>query len=121
MKILVVDDNISIRKLMSDYLESLGFSEITHAENGLVALEISQKELPDIITLDWNMPEMDGLEYLKALRKLPNGQKPVVVFCSTEKSTPRIQQAMAAGANEYITKPFTLDDVQNKFQKLGLL
>lgn len=120
-KVLIVDDNIQIRKFMRECLETLGFEDIHEAENGQVALEFSKKQLPDIVTLDWNMPYMDGLEYLTALRQLPNGDKPVVIFCSTEGRTARINQVMAAGANEYITKPFSLAIVQEKFSTLGLI
>lgn len=75
---------------MKSCLEALGFDDISEAENGQVALNFCKSHLPDIITLDWNMPVMDGHEFLKTLRKLPGGDKPVVVFCSTERGKQNI-------------------------------
>jgi two-component system chemotaxis response regulator CheY len=74
-----------------------------------------------LILLDWNMPVMDGMEFMLALRKLPNGQAPIVIFCTTENDLAHIQKAMAAGANEYIMKPFDADIVHDKLSQLGLI
>ncbi len=67
------------------------------------------------------MPVMDGMEFMLAMRKLPNGQTPIVVFCSTENNISRIQEAMTAGANEYIMKPFDADIIRGKLGQLGLV
>ncbi len=120
-RVLVVDDNVQIRKFMRDCLNTLGFSDIIEATTGLEALDLSQDQMPDIVTLDWNMPEMDGLKYLTALRQLPGGDKPVVIFCSTEGRTAKINLVMAAGANEYITKPFDIKILREKMTMLGLI
>ena len=120
-RILVVDDNFQLRAYIRTCLNQLGFSQITEAANGRKALEIVQKAMPDIITLDWNMPEMDGLDFLLALRQLENGKKPVVVFCSTISSKARIAEVLAAGADAYITKPFDLEILRNKFSELDLI
>jgi len=77
--------------------------------------------MPDGILLDWNMPVMDGLEFLTALRKLPGGLKPKVVFCTTENSVVHIARAIQAGADEYIMKPFDRQIVQSKFEEIGLI
>lgn len=119
--ILIVDDSPPIRRLMMDFLEQFGFSQFQEASNGDEALAISREALPDIITLDWNMPGMDGLEYLKELRKLPEGDKPIVIFCSTEGSAKKIQMVMDAGANEYITKPFDQHIIRETLEKLSLI
>ena len=78
-------------------------------------------QLPDAILLDWNMPKMDGYEFLKALRRLPGGDRPKVVFCTTENDVAHIARALHAGANEYIMKPFDKEIVEAKFQEVGLI
>ena len=117
---LVVDDSSVIRKVARRILEGLSF-EITEAEDGEQALDQCRRELPDAILLDWNMPVMDGYDFLKALRRLPGGDKPKVVFCTTENDVAHIARALHAGANEYIMKPFDKDIVTAKFQEVGLL
>jgi two-component system chemotaxis response regulator CheY len=101
-------------------LEGLDF-QIVEAEDGEKALEICKRELPDAILLDWNMPVMDGFEFLGNLRRLPGGDQPKVVFCTTENGIDHITRALDAGANEYIMKPFDKDIVAAKFQEVGLL
>ncbi|WP_306029069.1 MULTISPECIES: response regulator [unclassified Stappia] len=117
---LVVDDSSVIRKVARRILEDLSF-EISEAEDGLKALTACRERMPDAILLDWNMPEMDGLEFLLSLRKEDGGNKPIVVFCTTENDVAHITRAMRAGANEYIMKPFDKDIVEAKFQEAGLL
>src|SRR5262249_44793675 len=117
---LVVDDSSVIRKVARRILEGLAF-EITEAEDGQQALDCCRRELPDAVLLDWNMPVMDGYEFLKALRRLPGGDKPKVVFCTTENDVVHIARALHAGANEYIMKPFDKDIVEAKFQEVGLI
>ena len=102
---LVVDDSSVIRKVARRILEGLDF-QITEAEDGEKALEACKRSMPDAVLLDWNMPKMDGYEFLRALRRLPGGDRPKVVFCTTENDLAHIQQAMSAGADEYIMKPF---------------
>jgi two-component system chemotaxis response regulator CheY len=77
--------------------------------------------MPNFVLLDWNMPVMDGLTYLRELRKLPGGDTPSVVFCTTENDLAHIQEALSAGANEYIMKPFDADIIRGKLEQLGLL
>ena len=121
MKIcLVVDDSSVIRKVARRILESLDF-QIVEAEDGEQALGICQQQLPDAVLLDWNMPKMDGYEFLKALRRMPGGDEPRVVFCTTENDVAHIARALHAGANEYIMKPFDRDIVEAKFQEVGLI
>ena len=117
---LIVDDSSIIRKVARRMLESLEF-RIVEAENGEQAFATCRRELPDAILLDWNMPKMDGYEFLRALRSLPGGHHPKVVFCTTENDVPHIARALQAGANEYIMKPFDKDIVEEKFQEMGLL
>jgi two-component system chemotaxis response regulator CheY len=117
---LVVDDSSVIRKVARRILEGLDF-QISEAENGEEAIEACRGRIPDAILLDWNMPKMDGYEFLRALRRLPGGDKPKVVFCTTENDVAHIARALHAGANEYIMKPFDKDIVEAKFQEVGLL
>ncbi|ALV29991.1 response regulator [Pannonibacter sp. Q-1] len=117
---LVVDDSSVIRKVARRILEDLHF-EITEAEDGQQALDACRNQMPDAILLDWNMPVMDGLEFLTSLRREPGGDKPVVVFCTTENDVAHIARAIRAGANEYIMKPFDREIVEAKFQEVGLI
>lgn len=117
---LVVDDSSVIRKVARRILEDLAF-EIVEAEDGSKALELCRRQMPDAILLDWNMPVMDGLEFLAALRKEPGGADPKVVFCTTENDVAHIAKAMRAGANEYIMKPFDREIVEAKFAEVGLI
>ena len=117
---LVVDDSSVIRKVARRILEGLDF-QIAEAENGEEAIEACRQQIPDAILLDWNMPKMDGYEFLRVLRRLPGGDKPKVVFCTTENDVAHIARALHAGANEYIMKPFDKDIVEAKFQEVGLI
>ena len=117
---LVVDDSSVIRKVARRILEGLEF-EISEAEDGEEALTACQKRLPDAVLLDWNMPKMDGYEFLRVLRRLPDGDRPKVVFCTTENDVAHIARALHAGANEYIMKPFDKEIVEAKFQEVGLI
>jgi two-component system chemotaxis response regulator CheY len=117
---LVVDDSTVIRKIARRILEEMDF-QIVEAEDGEKALEICKRGLPDAVLLDWNMPVMDGFEFLGNLRRLPGGDAPKVVFCTTENGIDHIARALNAGANEYIMKPFDKDIVAAKFQEVGLI
>ena len=117
---LLVDDSRVIRKVARQIFEALGFS-CEEAEHGQQAVEACEKAMPDVVLLDWNMPVMDGMEFLRILRKMPNGDAPVVVFCTTENDIKHIQEAMANGANEYIMKPFDADIVQSKLMQLNVI
>ncbi len=119
-KCLVVDDSAVIRKVARRILEGLSF-EISEAENGQVALDSCKDAMPDVILLDWNMPVMDGMEFLINLRGSPKGKNPRVIFCTTENDVAHIAKAMQAGADEYIMKPFDRDIVESKFQEAGLI
>ncbi len=117
---LLVDDSIVIRKVARQIFELSGFS-CSEAEDGQQAYDICKDKMPDCILLDWNMPVMNGLEFLVLLRQLPEGQKPQVIFCTTENDMSHIARALEAGANEYIMKPFDADIMRGKLLQLGLL
>jgi len=117
---LVVDDSSVIRKVARRILEGLEF-QIVEAEDGEQALDVCRNQMPDAVLLDWNMPKMDGYEFLRVLRRLPDGDRPKVVFCTTENDVAHIARALHAGANEYIMKPFDKEIVEAKFQEVGLI
>ena len=117
---LVVDDSSVIRKVARRILEELNF-KIVEAADGAEALDACKAEMPDAILLDWNMPVMNGFDFLVALRKSSGGDEPKVVFCTTENNLDHITQAIGAGANEYIMKPFDREIIRAKFAEAGLV
>ena len=117
---LVVDDSSVVRKIARRILEDMDF-QIIEAEDGEQALEACKRSMPEAVLLDWNMPVMDGYEFLGHLRRLPGGDLPKVVFCTTENGIDHISRALHAGANEYIMKPFDKDIIADKFQEVGLI
>jgi two-component system chemotaxis response regulator CheY len=116
---LVVDDSRVIRKVSRRILEDLGF-EVAEAADGVEALAWCSAVMPDAILLDWNMPQMNGLEFLRRLRAEPHGADPKVIFCTVENELDRIREALEAGADEFIMKPFDGGIVAGKLAYLGL-
>jgi two-component system chemotaxis response regulator CheY len=117
---LIVDDSRVVRKVARRILEDLHFA-IEEAADGKLALDACLKSMPDVVLLYWNMPVMNGIDFLRQLRRAPGGEAPVVVFCTTENDLQHIQEAIGAGANEYIMKPFDSDILAAKFAQVGLL
>jgi two-component system chemotaxis response regulator CheY len=116
---LIVDDSRVIRMAVRPMVVEHGY-EALEAPDGAEALKLCRAALPSLVLLDWNMPVMNGLEFLKALRQLPRGGEPVVIFCTTENDMAHIQQGLEAGANEYIMKPFDKDILHDKLTQIGL-
>ncbi len=117
---LVVDDSRVIRRVASKIIQDLGL-DVEEAENGKKAMNAVAIRMPDLVFTDWDMPTMNGIEFVRALRKLPGGDKVAVVFCTTENEVAQILQALEAGADEYIMKPFDGEIVRSKLLLLGLL
>ena len=116
---LVVDDSRVIRKVARRILDEIGF-EVAEAGDGMEALAWCRAAMPEVILLDWNMPVMNGLEFLRRLRGEPDGDRPVVVLCTVENDPAHINEALEAGADEYIMKPFDGDIIAEKFAEAGL-
>tara|TARA_R110002095_G_scaffold195479_5_gene174107 strand:- start:305 stop:613 length:309 start_codon:yes stop_codon:yes gene_type:complete len=100
--------------------EKMNF-EVREAENGQIALESCLVKMPEVIMLDWNMPVMSGIDFLRELRKAPGGDAPKVILCTTENEFEAIQTAMSEGANEYIMKPFNEEIIKEKLEIVGVL
>ncbi|MDY6820655.1 MAG: response regulator [Deferribacterota bacterium] len=121
--ILVVDDSLTMRRIIKNTLQKLGFKNFLEGSNGVEALDVMGKsdEQIDLIILDWNMPEMDGLEYLKAIRSSDEYKNIPVLMVTTEAAKEDILTALKHGVNNYIVKPFTPDTLKTKvFKLLGL-
>ena len=117
---LIVDDSRMIRRVAGRIVKELGF-ETTEAVNGQDALDKCQMNMPDAVLVDWAMPVMDGFDFVKNLRELPGGDEPTIVFCTSVRDVERIVEALAAGADEYIMKPFDSDIIESKFALAGLV
>ncbi len=117
---LVVDDSAVIRKVAGRIFEMFRFS-VSEADDGRTALEACSVSMPDLILLDWSLPNMNSIEFLRELRKMPNGAKPKVVYCATENDQLQIGRAMRAGADDFVMKPFDKEILQVKLEDIGLL
>ena len=117
---LIVEDSDVIRKVAAQLLKDLTF-ESSEAENGQLALDQCSTRMPDAILLDRTLPIVSGLEFLASLRAQPGGEKPVIIYCTTENDPKDIARALAAGADEYILKPYDRDTIKAKFAEAGLI
>lgn len=117
---LIVDDSPVIRKIVRQNMESFGF-HCSEAENGAAAQSFCEKNTPTLIMLDWNMPVMTGIDFLRALRAMNNGKKPIVFFCTTENDMSHITMALEAGAQDFIMKPFDREILGSKLEQNNLL
>lgn len=115
---LIVDDSRIIRKVARRIVEGLGF-EVDEAADGVEALSYCAGMMPDVVLLDWNMPVMDGLTFLRRLRATPGGDRPKVLFCTIETAPERIAEALSAGADDYVMKPFDSEILHSKFSEVG--
>jgi two-component system, chemotaxis family, chemotaxis protein CheY len=118
MKLLIVDDSTTMRRIIKTQLEGMGVTSILEASNGEEALGVLQANMPiDIIMLDWNMPVMDGITFLKKVRADGMYKSVKIIMCTSESEKTRVVEALKEGANNYIVKPFTPEAVK---EKLGL-
>lgn len=122
MRALVIDDSRTMRMMLARQLTQLGF-EVLQAGDGREALDVVEScgdDLPAIATIDWNMPVMNGLEFVQALRANPAWRGMNLMMVTTEAEQSQIVRALAAGAHEYLIKPFTPDAFVDKLDLLGL-
>ncbi len=120
MRALVVDDSRAIRRIIGDMLRKLDY-EVHEAAHGIEALQrLTEIEMPDVLLVDWNMPEMNGLELIKAVRANPKYSNLPIMMVTTETEMERMAQAFVAGANEYVMKPFDQATISDKLQLLGV-
>jgi two-component system, chemotaxis family, chemotaxis protein CheY len=115
---LIVDDSKVIRKVARHILETMKFN-VDEAADGQEALAQCAQNAPDVILLDWNMPIMSGMDFLKAYRAGNVSTPAKVIFCTTENGIDHIQAAIAAGADEYVMKPFDRETLEAKLQIVG--
>jgi two-component system chemotaxis response regulator CheY len=116
---LVVDDSKVIRKVARHMLEGLDFT-VDEAADGQAALDSCLAAAPDVVLLDWNMPVMSGIEFLRAYGEAEVARRPRIVFCTTESDSAHIDAAIAAGADEYVVKPFDRETLQSKLALVGV-
>jgi len=122
MQALVLDDSKSTRMILRRMYQSLGF-EVSEAENGLEGLKVlkSMEKRPDLISVDWDMPVMDGLAFVRALRAAyPTGSPPVVMVTAAN-DLDHVTTALEAGATEYLMKPFTEEMIREKLELIGVI
>ena len=117
---LVVDDSRVIRTVTRRIMEDMQYT-VAEAEDGMSALRLVREKMPDLIFLDWNLPTMKGVDFVKSVRGQQNGDHPVILFCTTENDATEVAHAMAAGANEFIMKPFDGTLVRSKLAEIGVM
>ena len=121
MRALVIDDSRAMRRIVGGILEGLGY-EVRQAGDGRQALDVLDESwVPDLATVDWNMPVMDGLQFVSAVRSNPTWRGVTIMMVTSESEQTQIVKALAAGAHEYLIKPFTADAIRDKLALLGLL
>jgi two-component system chemotaxis response regulator CheY len=121
MKALVIDDSRTMRRIVTGILTPLGF-EVTEAADGQQALDAMNAGLEvDLACVDWNMPVLDGLSFVTAVRRERRWRDVTLMMVTTESEQAQIVRALAAGAHEYLIKPFTPDAIRDKLQLLGLV
>jgi two-component system chemotaxis response regulator CheY len=115
-KVLIVDDAAFMRMMIKDILEKNGFQVVGEANNGLKAVELYKKERPDVVTMDITMPDMDGIEAVKAIKAFDPAAK--VIMCSAMGQQTMVMDAIRAGARDFIVKPFQPDRVLEAIRKV---
>ena len=118
MSVLVVDDFATMRRIISNVLKQLGFENILEAEDGTKALQMMETEKVDFVITDWNMPQMSGLDLLKAIRASEDKKDIPVLMVTAEAMQENIMKAAKAGVNNYIIKPFDAKTLSDKINKI---
>ena len=121
MKFLVVDDSSTMRRIVINTLTKAGYSEFTEAGNGSEAVDQLTKSPVDCVITDWNMPVMNGLEFVTAVRADARWNGVTLVMVTTESELGQVEKALTAGANEYVMKPFTKDIIVAKLSMMDVI
>jgi two-component system, chemotaxis family, chemotaxis protein CheY len=122
MRAMVVDDSRAMRSLLRNLLKSTGLEVVAEAGNGIEALAaLKAAGTVDVALVDWNMPEMNGYEFIQAVRADDTWAALRIIMVTTESEIEKMTKALEAGANEYIMKPFTKDAIRDKLQLLGVI
>lgn len=118
MRILLVDDSVTMRRIQKTQLNSLGLNDVIEAGDGEEAMKKLADSMPiDLIMLDWNMPVMDGITFLKKVRSDNTYKDVKVIMCTSESEKSKVVEALKSGANNYLVKPFTPEALK---EKLGI-
>lgn len=112
MKVLLVDDSRTIRKIQRNVLARLGHTDVLEASDGLEALKLLEKARPDLVLIDWNLPNMDGLALVRRIRSTDKSLP--LIMCTTESDRARVLEALKAGVNNYVVKPFSTETLAEK-------
>jgi len=115
VKIMLVDDSRTIRNIQKNVLKQLEHTDVVEAADGVEALAAFNEQVPDLMFVDWNMPNMDGITLVHKIREV-NKTVPIIM-CTTEAEKSRVLQAIKAGVNNYIVKPFTVESLAEKIQQ----
>ncbi len=115
MKILLVDDSRTIRNIQKNVLAEIGYSDIVEAGDGIEALSRIAAEKPDLMLIDWNMPNMDGITLVRKVRE--SDKITPIIMCTTEAEKSRVVEAIKAGVNNYVVKPFTGETLSEKINQ----
>jgi len=115
MKVLLVDDSRTIRNIQKSMLAQLGYSEIQEACDGLDAMSKVDAFQPDLLLVDWNMPKMDGLSFVREYRS--KGHRAPIIMVTTEADRGRVVDAIKAGVSDYLVKPFTPDGLARRIKE----
>jgi two-component system chemotaxis response regulator CheY len=119
MRALVIDDSQPVRSILTDILVGIGFS-VQEAANGLEAMDLIKKEKMDLALVDWHMPGMDGCEFVQEVRKDDAYKDMRMMMVTTETAISKVAEALEAGADEYIMKPFTKEMIVEKLALIGI-
>ncbi len=118
MRFLIIDDSVTMRRIIANILVRLGYPEVVHASNGREALDRLSAETVDVVITDWYMPEMNGLDFVKTLRNTPATSHIPIVIVTANAASDDIEHALELGVKSYILKPFTVETMKDKIGAL---
>ena len=118
IKVLIVDDFATMRRILKNILKQIGFKNILEADDGTTALEVLDRQTIDLIISDWNMPKMTGLELLKSVRASEKYKKTPFLMVTAEAQKQNVIEAVQAGVSNYVVKPFTAEAISEKLTKI---